>query len=1216
MLADVNDSTVSNADGLEVVASAAPTIDALSLIGSAAVALGDSGFAVGGAGAGSGNEIDSAVTARIGGSDVVLRSGGIDVRASDASPIDADAGSAAAALGAGDDGVAIALAASVAINTIASEVKAVIEDSHVTSRAGVNVSGSSTASMRAFTFGLAGALAVGADVGLGLAGAGSGSGNQITDTITAAITDSTVAANGAVTVTAIDHSDIDADAGVAGLAVGASGSVGIGAALGASAAKNIITNATHDTVDHSTLTGVSAMAVTAESTATIDATTGAGIASVGAGGDVGVAFSGAGAVSLNNVRNTIDAKVENGSAVALKPGAPVTVSATDSSAITADGGAGALAIGAGLYAGVGAAPGASVAVNDIANHTTAAIDTATFSGASAGPLKVTADSHASIDALAVTISGALGAGIVGAAFAGAGAAASNVVHKVTEAQIAHATIPTAAGVTVRATDDAAIDADTSGASLAGGLGVGSVNLTIGASVSVNEIGNHTSATIDDSTVTSTSAVTVQATSAAEIDANAVGIVLSAGVSAAALNMSGVGSVTTNKVANTTEALVTDSNVTANGAVRVEADDATGIHSDAVAGAISATFSPIIGGSVTVTPSVATNDVANAVHANVDHSTVNANAGKLEVLANSTSDIDGTAVAAAVDVLISALFFNAAGAGANVSNSVANDIEASVTGSQLSASQSVKVAATDVATVDAVVSSTAVQGGISGDAIGIALTDNTVNNTIAAFTDGGSVAARGGDVEISATATQTVHAKSVAVALAVSLGGAGVGATANSSIGGSVDAHASGTTLSSTGDTKVAAASTLTATADASGGAGGVVGISAMLPTADITGTTTAYVNGTVTVTGGNLDVSAESTNLATADTVSVGLGVVTGVGGGAHAHVGRTVDAHIGAAHDATPVATHVLAGSGAVSVNAESNSTVTSHANGGAGAAVAISVFKSEAKVDGSKRAYVAQATSVDAGSLTVGAKATERATAGGIVVSVAAINGMGATADAIISTATEAFVGPRPGTSPTGAAADIDVSGAVVVSALTNAAVDATLGGGDADALGVTVLLPNATIDNATRAAVGANVKLEAGSLDVTATAERREATTLNVLAGIHILGGGGAATANATVKGFVEAPLGGASSTIDVTGPVKVIAQTELSSAHSKAIVGSGSIFADVAVATANATNEGSTKASIADGTNVLNAGRIESPPTARAPPTRPASSPTAASSPSEG
>jgi hypothetical protein len=131
--------------------------------------------------------------------------------------ITADVAAAAlsAAISSGGNAVSLAVAVTLAENTITNTTRAVVEEgSSITAGGDFDAHASSTGSIDAF--GLAASLSVGVSsggtVGLSGAGAGVGATNTITNTIEAGVIgDSSVDAGGAASISATDSASIDAN---------------------------------------------------------------------------------------------------------------------------------------------------------------------------------------------------------------------------------------------------------------------------------------------------------------------------------------------------------------------------------------------------------------------------------------------------------------------------------------------------------------------------------------------------------------------------------------------------------------------------------------------------------------------------------------------------------------------------------------------------------------------------------------------------------------------------------------------------------------------------------------------------------------------------------------------------------------------------------------------------------------------------------------------
>ena len=363
--------------------------------------------ALAGAGAGTYNEITQTIEASIkGNSSVATTGGGVTVTATDMSEIDADAGGVAIAIaygsGTGATG-ALSVGAATANNTIDSSVSAFVDTSSVIADGDVTLSAEAKKNpalsgeyrINALAFGVAvsGAGSTGTGLTGALAGAGSGATNTIDTRVSAHISESggskKVASNaGSVTLTANDESSIRADAGGFAVALSLSGSSGTGGgagSVGAAISRNIIGTAEdrHWVKAYIESSDVEAAAggVTLSATAStvIDALamggslSGAGSSGSGATG----ALAGAGAGATNDVIQTIEASITNDSSITTTGNGGVSVSAIDSTSITADAGgvAVAVALTSGRGSGTGSGSiGAAISHNTVSSSVRAFLD--------------------------------------------------------------------------------------------------------------------------------------------------------------------------------------------------------------------------------------------------------------------------------------------------------------------------------------------------------------------------------------------------------------------------------------------------------------------------------------------------------------------------------------------------------------------------------------------------------------------------------------------------------------------------------------------------------------------------------------------------------------------------------------------------------------------------------------------------------------------------
>ncbi len=506
------------------------------------------------------------------------------------------------------------VAGSVAVlgNEIMNTVETGIASSTV--RAGVASNGTITNSAADITLTtLTNDSIVAAMAGFALAGTAAISanlmGNQIANTVSATVTDSTVRAGGQLALSAKDTSAIT------GFGLGFAVSFGPGISGNVVAADNDIGN----TIDAEIVGSDVETGSDVKATALSDA----GILSFVGGVAVSGGVSGNLSDTINHVHNTITASIENDGAthstvnaggLSGSTSAAVSLSAADTSTIDS--------IAIGLSASLFGAIGASTAFNHIGNTVEATIAESTVT--SGGATDVTATSSDVIRSLAAGLSGAGGV-------AGQASVTSNTIGSTTEASIASSTVKAGGEVLVQAEDTApqsipayasaittvvdtmtnalSSNSHTSGSPTTGSIlsfagSIAGAGIAAGsAAISTNTIGNRISATVTDSTVTSTgSDVSVEAVSGEQIVSLAAGVGAALG---AALNASA----TTNTITNNITAAIDGASTIEAGAsspVNVTATDTGSINSLALS--LSGALGYALGGAV-VTNNITDNTLA-------------------------------------------------------------------------------------------------------------------------------------------------------------------------------------------------------------------------------------------------------------------------------------------------------------------------------------------------------------------------------------------------------------------------------------------------------------------------------------------------------------------------------------------------------------------------------------------------------------------------------
>ena len=415
----------------------------------------------------------------------------------------------------------------------------------------------------------------------------------------------------------------------------------------------------------------------------------------------------------------------------------------------------------------------------------------------------------------------------------------------------------------------------------------------------------------------------------------------------------------------------------------------------------------------------------------------------------------------------------------------------------------------------------------GAGLGAAVAVVTVSGTtLASFGGTGTVS---GGVAVWALGNHTADADTFQVTSGAFAAGVIVAKATN---GRTTEARiTSSANFSSTGHVHVKADATNVASADTPGGSVGGLAISVMIPTAIVSGATRAKLDGTVSGSS-QVTVEALGTNEATADAkvFSIAIGGLSGI----------KAKAEIATTADIEALFTGSITSSGAVRIEAKAKGAFTNKARADIDSdsfgGFTGGVFVGDASIKGAVRAELSGLITTDT---TVDAKATSandaRSTIKAFSISGFGASIAGAGAEITSDAETEVF-----GTS----AGSIDAGGAIHLTATsvnyTNAFSDAATGGIVA---GISISLPEATVDAATRVEFGGDVT-DGDSLEIKADATNTADASSKAI----------------TVSGLIAASGGGSEATIG-------------NGADTEAIVNSSSSINGIAgnlVVTAVATN----------------------------------------------
>ena len=845
----IKDSSIETRGGLDVAATADSSISATVKATTVAVgASSASSVGVSGAGTITSNEIITDVAAQIDTAEQIKTNGDVNVAADNTSSVSADtqAVSVGASL-AGSNATSVSIGLSSARNRIGNSISAKVKNvgRFLTGGNDFNVTAAESANIEAESVAAAVSVGMGGSNGVAVSGGGAESTNIILSSTAATVEDSNLGSQedkvGDVSLSAESTSTIDAEVGAVAGSVSFGGTTGVGVALGASMARNLIgydldeDSLGSEKVESSVQAKLVDTSVQAEgdlsqqaiADQTVDAQVLAGSVALSGGGTTGVALGGAGVVALNKIGATVNAQIDGDGAEGIEA-ASVALNAADTSAISSDAGAASLAGSVGGTTGVAAAVGISLSKNEIDNQVTASIDNAdegviTTNGSVA--LNATEDAEITVRAAAASAAVAFG-GTTGVALSGAGADATNQISIQTRASASDSVIDSANEVTLNAVDTSTIDATIAAASAAAsGGGTAGVGASIGAAVARNLIGydsdgnkleSGVEAKLSDTSVRAEGALSQSAIANQTVEAQVLaGSVALSGGGTAGVALSGGGVSATNQIGTTVNAQIDGDGAAGIEAasISLEATDSSTISSDAGAASLAGSVGGTAGVSASIGVSLAKNEISNEITASIDNadSGVTTTAGDITLTASETADITVTSAAASASAAIAGTAGIAlSGAGAEATNVISNKTGASSSNSRLASNNAVTLDAKDTSTIDATIvaaSAAAAGGGVAG--VGASIGAAVARNLIGYDSDGNKlesgVEAKISDTSVqaegalrqSAIANQTVDAQVLAGSVAIAGGGtagvslSGAGVLATNKIGNTINAQIDG-----------------------------------------------------------------------------------------------------------------------------------------------------------------------------------------------------------------------------------------------------------------------------------------------------------------------------------------------------------------------------------------------------------------------------------------
>ena len=465
------------------------------------------------------------------------------------------AGALGVAVSAGSAGVGASIGVSVAISSIATTVRARVEDSVLrVANAGVTVKASDEASITAIAIGGAVAVQAGA-AGVAIAVGTSVAVNKVFNTVEATVSGGRIETGGGkLTLSATQQADILSVVLGASVAVSAGSSANAAIGGGGALARNVISASVRAGISGAIIDtrasggAAGAVDVLALGLSRINAVV------LGMSASVSVSQYAAASASIGvaMAENVIGYDVNSaGQVVALGAGRPVNeiVAFIDRSAVTA----GAVSVDA---------RNVSFKANGDVDRKQS-IDAVVVAGAVAVSV---AYAPPVVDGASLAVSGA-----------GAGARAVNKIQTGITARISDQNQQNrfeAGSVTVRALDQAEINSTIAAVAIAVAVSLGATAaLSVAASLAQNEIGNTTLATMDGVRIAGAPAITVKADSQAAITTVSVAVSVSVGAGLGGVSLAGGGANARNLIGSSATALVNGSRIDGNAgnALNIDAD---------------------------------------------------------------------------------------------------------------------------------------------------------------------------------------------------------------------------------------------------------------------------------------------------------------------------------------------------------------------------------------------------------------------------------------------------------------------------------------------------------------------------------------------------------------------------------------------------------------------------------------------------------------------
>jgi len=344
-----------------------------------------------------------------------------------------------------------------------------------------------------------------------------------------------------------------------------------------------------------------------------------------------------------------------------------------------------------------------------------------------------------------------------------------------------------------------------------------------------------------------------------------------------------GSYSQNTLQNTTEALISNSDIISSGNVIINASDTGNINAYSASGSLSLNGASIAG-------SVSINKINSDITSSINSNSEVTSSGKVESLASDDATINTIAG--------SASFGGKAGIGSSFAkDDIENSVSSDITNSQVTADGKIDVKATQTSTIKSIAASLGASTGSLAAAV--AITINTIKNSIKAYIDDiyGNNIDTGSNVNILATDSSDITSRSGELG---GSGTAGFGASIlYNTINNTIRAYLSNTDIQSAGNINIHATSDKTITAQSAGGTGaGTVAAAGSVLINTIEDTTKAYIDNSSVTTPNSISIQASQINsIDTLGGTLAGAGTL-GIGGTVTVNtISNAIDAYVKDSH-------------------------------------------------------------------------------------------------------------------------------------------------------------------------------------------------------------------------------------------------------------------------------------------------------------------------------